>query len=102
MNSVNGMSADDHKPICPCNSIRKSVVVKAIQAGANTFAKVESAYGNRQRNLRAHSQEDAGGSGGNLLELRLVNSKRADPSGLPSMWFDATTCLSICRASLAG
>jgi NAD(P)H-nitrite reductase large subunit len=36
---------DNFRPICLCNKIRKGVVVKAIQAGANTFEMVSKRTG---------------------------------------------------------
>jgi bacterioferritin-associated ferredoxin len=36
---------DSFKPVCLCNKIRRGVVVKAIQAGANSFALVSKRTG---------------------------------------------------------
>lgn len=36
---------DNFKPACLCNKIRRGVVLKAIQAGANTFAMVSKRTG---------------------------------------------------------
>jgi len=36
---------DAYRPICLCNKIRKGIVVKAIQGGADTFEKVRSRTG---------------------------------------------------------
>jgi bacterioferritin-associated ferredoxin len=36
---------DNFKPVCLCNKIRRGVVLKAIQAGANTFAAVSKRTG---------------------------------------------------------
>ena len=36
---------DAYKPICLCNKIRKGIVIKAIQAGATTFAQVSKRTG---------------------------------------------------------
>jgi len=36
---------DNFKPVCLCNKIRRGVVLKAIQAGANTFAMISKRTG---------------------------------------------------------
>ncbi|MGH7766592.1 MAG: (2Fe-2S)-binding protein [Candidatus Binatia bacterium] len=36
---------DAYRPICLCNKIRKGIVVKAIQGGADTFEKVRRRTG---------------------------------------------------------
>jgi len=36
---------DAYRPICLCNKIRKGIVVKAIQSGADTFEKVSRRTG---------------------------------------------------------